>query len=333
MSRMPLLGSMAFCALLAACASKPASRLCVAEAAMDARVVPTPDDWFDLLLHGFDREQGLAPRPALDCSGSPVVWQEPQAEECREAGPEPKPLPPRRLTEEDLVLQTVRADLRLVWVVARRFENGEGLGPVGLVERTSRGFVVRALGSLRANPRLSQLRLEQAGDVTVLIAEGEVCTEEAPPTCRRMARVLPLRQGRFFAEAVVSNEGACLGPTWFPLSREETLVQPNGLHRKVEFTSALTVKPEGIVLDEQVIMHDLDPRQPSGPKMLFRRAQAQRVLAVKDSRLVGTEPSLWVRMLEPELLAGATILKPQPPPPTKPPELVSQQPPTAEASP
>jgi hypothetical protein len=299
---------------------------------MDARLVPTPDDWFALLLHGFDREQGLATRPTLDCSGSPVVWQEPQTEECREAGPEPKPLQPHRLTEEDLVLETVRADLRLVWVVARRFENGEGLGPVGLVERTSRGFVVRALGSLRAYPRLSRLRLEQAGNVTVLVAEGEVCSEEAPPTCRRMARVLPLRQGRFFSEAVVDNEGACLGPAWFPLSREEVLVQPNGLHRKVEFTSALAVKPAGVVLDEQVVMHDLDPRQPSMPPMLYRRAQAQRVLSVKEARLVGTEPSLWVRLLEPELVAGAKVLEPSPPP-TKPVELISQQPKTAEASP
>jgi hypothetical protein len=345
---MSLLASVGLSVLFAACATQPASRLCVAEAAMDARVVPTPDDWFALLLHGFDREQGLAPRPTLDCSGSPVVWQEPQAEECREAGPETRPLPPKQLTEEDLVLETVRADLRLVWVVARRFENGEGLGPVGLVERTPQGFVVRALGSLRAYPRLSRLRLEQSGDVKVLVAEGEVCTDDAPAVCRRMARVLPLRHGRFFSEAVVSSDGTCLGPAWFPLSREEVLVQPNGLHRKVEFTSALAVKPEGIVLDEQVVMHDLDPRQPAMPRMLYRRAQAQRVLAVKDSRLVATGPSLWVRLLEPELLAGARMLEPTPrqlqqpipvpiqePPPVhaKPSELLSQQPKTAEASP
>ncbi|MDY7225760.1 hypothetical protein [Hyalangium rubrum] len=297
---------------------------------MDARVVPTPEDWFALLLHGFDREQGLAPRPSLDCSGSPVVWQEPQGEECREAGPEPKPLPPEKLTEEDLVLETVRADTRLVWVVARRFDNGEGLGPVGLVERTPQGFVVRALGSLRAYPRQSRLRLEQAGSTTVLVAEGEVCTDEAPAVCRRMARVLPLRQGRFFSEAVVSSEGACLGPAWFPLSREQVLLLPGGLQRKVEFTSTLAVKPEGIVLDEQVVMHELDPNQASMPPLLYRRAQAQRVLAVKDARLVGTSPSLWVRLMEPELLAGAKVLAP---PQTHTVELAPQAPKTAQDTP
>jgi hypothetical protein len=313
---MPLLASVGLCALLTGCAAQPASRLCVAEAAMDAKVIPTPDDWFALLLHGFEREQGLAPRPALDCSGSPVIWQEPQAEECREPGPEAKPLPPTRLTEEDLILHMVQApvqaDLRLVWVVARRFENGEGLGPVGLVERTEQGFVVRALGSLRAYPRDAQLRLESAGDFTVLVAEGEVCTDAVPAVCRRMARVLPLRQGRFFSEAVVNGDGACLGPAWFPLSREQVLVLPRGLHRKIEFTSTLAVKPEGIVIDEQVAMHDLDPNQPSMPPLLYRRSQAQRVLKVKDARLVGTGPSLWVRLMEPELLAGAKVLQAQP---------------------
>jgi hypothetical protein len=277
---------------------------------MSDRIVPTTDDWFALLLHGFSREQGAAPSPTVDCSGVPVIWQEPEASECQEAGPETKALPPpARLTDEDLVLVTVRADLRLVWVVARRFENGEGLGPVGLVERTSQGFVVRALGSLRAYPHQSQLRLEQAGSTTVLVAEGDVCTDEAPPVCRRMARVLPLRQGRFFAEAVSSSEdGACLGPAWFPLSREEVLSLPNGLHRKVEYTSTLAVKPGGIVLDEQVVMHSLDPRDPTMPPLLYRRAQAQRVLEIKDARLVGTVPSLWVKLMEPELLAGAKPL-------------------------
>ncbi|HVG58968.1 MAG TPA: hypothetical protein VNA24_10455 [Hyalangium sp.] len=342
MKPIPILVTAGLCALLASCASRPQPRLCIAEAEMADRIVPTPDDWFALLLHGFSREQGVASSPTVDCSGVPVMWQEPQVDECREAGPEAKPLPPKgRLTEEDRILETVRADLRLVWVVAKRFSNGEGLGPVALVERAQEGFVVRALGSLRAYPRQSRLRLEQAGNITVLVAEGDVCTGDAPPVCRRMARVLPLRQGRFFAEAVTSSsDGSCLGPAWFPLSREEVLVLPNGLHRKVEFTSTLSVKPEGIVLDEQVVMHTLDPNQPSMPPLLYRRAQAQRVLAVKDVRLEGTDPSLWVRLIEPELLAGAKPFDPasQPKPlevipQAKPVELATQPAKTAEVQP
>jgi hypothetical protein len=305
--------------------------------------IPTPDDWFALLLHGFDRQQGTASSPSIDCSGVPVVWQEPQPSECREPGPEAKALPPpARLTEEDLVLDTVSANLRLVWVVARRFSNGEGLGPVGLVERTPEGYVVRALGSLRAYPRQARLRLEETKTATLLVAEGEVCTEDTPPVCRRMARVLPKRQERFFAEAVVSSsDGSCLGPAWFPLSREQVFVLPNGWHRRVEFTSTLAVKEEGVVLDEQVVMHNLDPRQPSMPPLLYRRAQAQRLLEVKEARLVGTSPSLWVRLVEPELLAGAKPLEPSlqqkleqgAPPPSKTEELAPPAAKTAEVRP
>jgi hypothetical protein len=307
------------------------------------RDIPTPDDWFALLLHGFDRQQGNASSPSVDCSGVPVVWQEPQPSECREPGPEAKALPPpARLTEEDLVLDTVSANLRLVWIVARRFSNGEGLGPVGLVERTPEGYVVRALGSLRAYPRQARLRLEKTKTATLLVAEGEVCTEDTPAVCRRMARVLPKRKERFFAEAVVSSsDGSCLGPAWFPLSREQVFVLPNGWHRRVEFTSTLAVKEEGVVLDEQVVMHNLDPRQPSMPPLLYRRAQAQRLLEVKEARLVGTSPSLWVRLVEPELLAGAKPLEPMlqqklkqgVPPPSKTEELAPPTAKTAEVRP
>jgi hypothetical protein len=128
-----------------------------------------------------------------------------------------------------------------------------------------------------------------------------------------------------------SGDGSCLGPAWFPLSREEVLVLPNGLHRKVEFTSTLSVKPEGVVLDEQVVMHNLDPRQPSMPPLLYRRAQAQRVLAVKDVRLEGTDPSLWVRLMEPELLAGAKPVEAMPQ--QQPVELATQPAKTAEVQP
>jgi hypothetical protein len=353
MNSTPLLVSAGLCALLTACATPPPPRLCSAEPAMVAREVPTPEDWFALLLHGFDREQGIASSPSVDCSGVPVVWQEPQPSECREPGPEAKALPPpARLTEEELVLDRVadglhlpwkvQGELRLVWVVARRFSNGEGLGPVGLVERTLEGYSVRALGSLRAYPRQARLRLEQTKDALLLVAEGEVCTEETPPVCRRMARVLPVRQERFFAEAVTSgSDGSCLGPAWFPLSREQVFVLPNGWHRKVEFTSTLSVKEEGIVLDEQVVMHNLDPRQPSMPPLLYRRAQAQRLLEVREARLVGTSPSLWVRLVEPELQQGAKLLEPTlqqkfeqgAPPPSKTEELAPPAAKTAEARP
>lgn len=317
--------------LLAGCAAQQKPGMCFMDVAREERPILSADDWFALMLHGFNREQDTVARPTLDCSGSPVVWQEPVADECQEAGPEVVPLPPsERLTDEDLVMATIRADQRLVWVIARRFSNGEALGPVGLVERTDKGIIVRALGSLRAFPLHSTLRLERSGDVDVLVAEGEQCTLEAPQVCRRFARLLPMRHGRFFAESVTSEAGQCLGPTWFPLSREQLLELPSGLQRKVEQTATLKFSPKGIVIAEEVMMHDVDPRQPAMPPRPYRRAQAERKLWVEGNRLVGTTSSLWVKLVEQELMAGARpvasppVAQPAIPPPANPPSQVTK---------
>ncbi|WP_245768536.1 hypothetical protein [Stigmatella aurantiaca] len=253
------------------------------------------------------------PRPPMDCSGAPVAWEEPSADECRAPGLQPTPLPPKeRLTEEDLIMETIQANERLVWVITRRFNNGEGLGPVALVETTPKGFIVRGLGSLRGMTQNVRLRIEHVGATDVLVAEGDSCTDEAPQVCRRAARILPLRNGRFFSEAVSDSEGACLGAAWFPLSREQFFELPNGLRRKFELTSTLTFKADSISVQEQVAVSDSDPRQPIVPERLYRRAQHERQLKVEDNVLVGSAPSLWVRMVEQQELAGAKPLPDKP---------------------
>ncbi|ATB26790.1 hypothetical protein [Melittangium boletus] len=298
---------------LAGCATVPRLQLCEAEVTPRKRSFPTPETWFALLLHGFDEKQGVAPRPSVDCSGAPVAWEEPAADECVEAGPQPMPLPPKeRLTEEDLVLETIQANQRLAWIITRRFSNGEGLGPVAMVETTKRGFTVRALGSLRGMTQNARLRMEHVGNTDLLVAEGDACTQQEPVVCRRAARILPLRGGRFFSEAVSGADRTCLGAAWFPLSQEQVLELPNGWRRKFELTSTLTFGADAITIQEQVAVSDSDPKQPSIPERLFRRAQNERKLKVEDNVLEGTVPSLWIRMVGQQLAAGAKPLPDKP---------------------
>ena len=312
MNRRLLVAALAVSTLVG-CATVPKARLCEAEVSAQKRSFPTPDTWFALLLHGFDEKRGTVPRPPVDCSGAPVAWEEPAADECREPGPQPTPLPPKeRLTEEDLVLETTQANERLVWVITRRFSNGEGLGPVALVETTPKGFTVRGLGSMRGMTENVRLRMEHVGSTDVLVAEGDSCTQEEPRVCRRAARILPLRSGRFFSEAVSDSERKCLGAAWFPLSREQVFELPSGLRRKFELTSTLTFGADAITIQEQVAVSDSDPKQPSIPERLYRRAQNERKLRVEDNVLVGSAPSLWVRMEEQQLLAGAKHLPDKP---------------------
>ncbi len=301
--------------LLAGCASVPKPAMCFAEAGPNARSFPTPDTWFALMLHGYDKDTGAAPRPAVDCAGAPVWWQDPAADECVEAGPDSLPLPPpEKLTEEDLVLETLQASQRLVWVITRRFTNGEALGPVGLVETAEEGFRVQALGSLRAMPKNAKLRLERVEGQSVLVAEGDACvTTHGEEVCRRHARIMPLRGNRFFTESVSDTKSrACLGAAWFPLSRELTFELPNGLRRKFELTSTLSFGEEGISVQEQVQVSDSDPKQPDVAPRLYRRAQDVRTLELADNALVGNKASLWSRMVEQQVRVGARPLAEQP---------------------
>ncbi|NMO13289.1 hypothetical protein HPC49_02855 [Pyxidicoccus fallax] len=299
--------------LLSGCATVQKPSMCFAEAGANARSFPTPDTWFALLLHGYDKDTGAAPRPAVDCTGAPVWSQDPAADECVEPGPDALALPPpEKLTEEDLVLETLQAGQRLVWVITRRFTNGEALGPVALVETTEQGFRVDALGSLRAMPKNAKLRLETVQKTRVLVAEGDACTTEGEEVCRRHARIMPLRTNRFFTESVSDKARACLGAAWFPLAREMTFELPNGLRRKFELTSTLTFDEKGISVQEQVQVSDSDPEQPDVAPRLYRRAQDVRTLVLADNALVGPKPSLWSRMVEQQVRIGARSVPEKP---------------------
>ena len=311
MNRMPMIVSVGVL-LLTGCASHKVG-LCYVESPRQERTLLTPTEWFALLAHGVDPKKGTVSRSVIDCSGVPVAWKEPDAHECREAGSDATPLPPPdHLTTEDVVMETLQANLRLVWIITQRYSNGEGLGPIALVERTDDRITVRALGSLRSFPRKAHLRLERSGDAHVLVAEGAQCTDEPVPVCRRFVRILPMRNGRFFAESVTSEDDKCLGPSWFPLKRQVVLDLPGGLQRRVELTSTLEFGSGSVAIDESVAMDDLDPKQPLLQPQPYRRAHSKRELRVEGNRLVATDASLWIRMMEQEVLVGAQLVKEKP---------------------
>src|SRR5438045_3416113 len=94
-------------ALLAGCAT-PRERLCIWQPRKGASSTSpkTADDWFALLLHGYDSKTGAPPHQPLDCMGGPVFWMEPEAGECAEPGPRAQLLPPQsQLTADDLVIR------------------------------------------------------------------------------------------------------------------------------------------------------------------------------------------------------------------------------------
>ncbi|MCP3098200.1 hypothetical protein LZ198_04825 [Myxococcus sp. K15C18031901] len=302
-----------FAVALAGCKSTAPVRAAPAVAALCFSERPTgvhalsPDQWraevlYPLMLSGYDTRTWQVATPVTDCMGTPVLWQDPAPGECVEAGSTAAMLPPTTLTAGDVVVSEIRPELRLVWAVARHFADGEGLGPVALVESTPRGLAVRALGVLRSRTKNAKLRLERMMGVDMLVAEGERCAGPMGTACQRAVRVLLQRGNRFINEPVLTAEGACASPALFQLNRTASRSLPSRWLRRYDYTAALSFATDGIRLQEQMIVNDMDPKQPSIPPRQFRKAQVDRRVQLSSGRLVVDDSSLWGRLLE----AGAT---------------------------
>lgn len=271
--------------------------LCVAQAASPAALEKNPQAWFTLLLHGYDASPRFLTRPLIDCSGTPVLWAS-EGESCEELGRYGEPLPSQPLTAEDLVLVSVAPQRWVAWVIARRFSTGEGMGPVAVVDWVDQTLVVRSLGTLRAQTGQVRLQLAKAGSTELLVAEGAYCPPGAGAKCERAALLMPRRGNRFIAEPLTDTRGACVGPAVLHLARSQTQRLDSGWDRRFEMNTSLEFSPSGITALEQMVVSDLDPKQPSVPPRIFRRAQAERFIQVQSQGLVTQEPSLWSRVAE-----------------------------------
>lgn len=136
-----------------------------------------PEEWLRLLVRA-----GAGERATQECSGQAIQLGEP-SEPCREAarateearqrgeevperGIEVETPQPVALTEESVIDRRITNSKRLVWVVTHEYPNGDGLGPIGLVERVEPDdedepseLHVLALGTLRARRQAVRLRL------------------------------------------------------------------------------------------------------------------------------------------------------------------------------
>lgn len=271
-------------------------------------VVWKPEALFQLLINGYEPSTGRVSQPPTDCMGTPILFQDPAPGDCSEVSPASAPLPLQPLTVEEMIVTEMRLDLKLVWAIVRRFSNGEAMGPVALVEATPRGLSVRALGTLKAFPKSARLRLERIGGTEVLLVDGERCWgEDEKKMCQRSVRMMPLRGNRFVAETLSGPDGKCMQAANVALSRTATQTLPSRWVRKYEYTSALTVAPDGIHVAEQITAKDSDPKQPSSPPRVYRKAQDERLIQVHQGGMKVDKSSVWTQLVEP----GATEVLPQ----------------------
>jgi hypothetical protein len=230
--------------------------------------------------------------PALDCTTAQVRWEAP-AFACFDNSLATTMLPPRPLADADVVVSRIGEGFGITWVVTNRFASGDALGPVAIVEQKDDRLVVHALGALRAYPDKATLRLEKLGGLTVLVAEGQLCASADPATCVRSARVMPLRGDRFSAEPLFSEAGACASPAWFDLDRRESARLETGWLRRNTLAASLVFGPEGLRVEEQLVVHDLDPKDKQARPRVFRKADGERTVRPVEAKLVTTGRSVW----------------------------------------
>ncbi len=255
-------------------------------------VAPGADRWIKLLLRGYDPDSRTVTNPALDCTTAQVRWEAP-AFACFDNRLATTMLPSRPIGGADVVVSRLADGFGIVWVITNRFASGDALGPVAVVEQKDARLIVHALGALRAYPQRTSLRLEKLGAVTVLVAEGRLCASADPETCVRSARLMPLRGDRFAQEPLFSEVGACVSPAWFDLDRRESTALDSGWRRRNTLAATLVFGPEGLRVEEQLAVHDLDPRDRQARPRLFRKADGERTVKPVQAKLVTSGRSLW----------------------------------------
>ena len=245
--------------------------------------------WFALLLQGYQMTGELA-RPALSCAGTPINLE---GDGCPGETSAVRVNPGTIVSNRDVTVVTVTDSRRLVWAVTDRYADGQGEGPVAIVEIEPQGLAVRSSGILRAYPENPSLRLARLGNGTVLVAEGEYCSK--PGSCERATRIMPLVGDRFVAKPLVDDKGACQGPAFFPL--HQAGVAHGRKHAKYEISVSITYGPDSISVREQLGLSGAEPASDTGTGSFVTRVQSERQVTLKDGSLVASAPSILARWL------------------------------------
>ena len=253
-----------------------------------------PEDWFDLLFHGFDRYSKIPKHRPQVCTEKLLTW--PRPKQCLVHEPRPTVLERTPISEKDLVFSPVGKDRRLVWAIVRRYDNGEAAGAVAITEFTPHGVAVHTIGTLRAPGQRVRMELKRTDEGRVLLVEGQLCAEDSDTACPRFVRALLVRGRQFMPVPLTNKAGECQGPAYFPLSRSATKSLEGGFERRYVMNSTVSVKRSGIIVHEQLTVHDINLSQPETAPQLRRSAEIERLVRVVGGRLIPESASLWHRV-------------------------------------
>jgi hypothetical protein len=234
-----------------------------------------PEDYWSMVLPGFDAGSATVDRSVPDCAGRPV-FENPELATAE--GPRAGTLS----VKVDDALVTPAADgLRVVWLRTHRFSDGTAAGPLALV-RPREGYAeVYATGFYRGREKDSRFSLERMGPRMLVTAADEGCTGVKPKqSCESKFSVYLMHSGQLLQEAR------------FALDRIEYRSIPGAVETaQVRLTASPAFQPSAMRVSEQLVV--TDPSQG-----VIRKSDLERVFELqRGDRLVSTEESLWSRVM------------------------------------
>lgn len=238
-----------------------------------------PEQWVEVLIPTYDDEKGVDPT-SLDCTGSYVF-----ANESLRGGASSRGWP-RPLDADDLTINSGPQGMRIVWLRALKFDNGDEGGPLILGRAYGDAAEVYAVGSFRG-PADAEFSTARVGNENIIVGETKDCTPEGD-LCRKRAHFMLPRRGRIVGAAVVDTERTQIIPS----------TTERGLFAEYKLSTDLTYKPDGILLLEQVSVRITKTEVPSlDSERDLRTVEFQRFLRLERDTLFSTNEPLWERVV------------------------------------
>lgn len=237
-----------------------------------------PEQWVEVIAPSFDEAKGLNPTD-IDCTGHYMF-----ANEMLRGGVSTRGWP-RLVDPEELEIRSGPDGLRVVWLRALKFENGDEGGPIALVRAVDDRAEVYGIGSFRGPPK-SQLNPVRLGNDNLVVAESKLCP--SPEDCQHRAHFYLPRRGRLIEAATVDLERTAIVPS----------VTARGLYALYRLRTDVTYKPDGIHLLEQVkvkIIHYEAGNRDSDREL--RKVEFSRLLRVQRDTLFSSNDPLWERVV------------------------------------
>jgi hypothetical protein len=237
-----------------------------------------PEQWVSVLVPTFTEDKGLSPTD-IDCTGHYVF-----ANEMLRGGISSRGWP-RVVEPEEVELRSGPDGMRVVWIRALKFENGDEGGPIALVRAVDDRAEVYGIGSFRGPPK-AQMNPVRLGNDNLVVAESKACP--TADDCQHKAHFYLPRRGRLIEAATVDLERTAVVPS----------VTARGLYAQYRLSTDVTYKPDGIHLLEQVkvkIIHYDQGNRDSDREL--RKVEFSRLLRVQRDTLFSSNDPLWERVV------------------------------------